>query len=209
MSNDPNMQSLISEKERRNEASTAVDAAAVEASCDTVDLAIRKARVTTLETARANAVETCNADSVIAVDAELLRARVAVEIAQAKSAATAARHSAAIASLRQVEVEVRKAAEAIVLDEMIDLAGALNASMDRAMEIGAELEALSMREGRPTAIGTGPSVPAAVTRALERLPTRNPLDIPVYELRGGGMQSDRWARRLEALTADSIDVIAA
>jgi hypothetical protein len=104
---------------------------------------------------------------------------------------------------KPAEAEVHKVAEAIVLDEMIELAGAFNASMDRAMEIGAGLEALSMREGRPTALGSAPPLP--VVRALEWLPKPNPLNVPLNILRGGG-SSDAWARRLSRLTsAESID----
>jgi hypothetical protein len=52
---------------------------------------------------------------------------------------------------------------------------------------------------------TLPPIPVEVTRALERMPRRNPYDIPVSELRFG-TSSDAWARRLEELTADDAPI---
>jgi hypothetical protein len=45
-----------------------------------------------------------------------------------------------------------------------------------------------------------PPVPAAVVAAHERLPKRNPYDIPVHELRNGAT-STAWAERFQELMA--------
>jgi hypothetical protein len=161
-------------KIRRTELTTAVAAATIRASCKGAALLVLREQSATLKQSRANAVASARSADVLRIGDEQMKVGISCEIAVGEDSSSRAELAAAVTALRDTEVEVRKAAEAIVLDEMIDLAGALNASMDRAMEIGAELEALNMREGRPTALGSAPPLPVAVVRALERLPKPNP-----------------------------------
>jgi hypothetical protein len=193
---------LEAAKIRRTEFTTSAAEAQIRADADAADMLACQTHVEQLEQVRSGAKAACKVDSVIAVDAELLRARVAVECAAGKATSTAAEHTNAVAELRDAETAVGECARRVIVSEMVDLAGEFTAALDAAEAIGRELEALSLRDGSPAAIGTGPTLPAAVARALERLPARNPLDVPIYELRGGGMRSDRWARRLAELMAD-------
>ena len=81
------------------------------------------------------------------------------------------------------------------------MAQKFEASFDAALALGRKLEELSLGDSRPGPIGAASILPAAVTRALARLPKLSPYDTPIPQLRGGRI-SDAWRSRLDALSAD-------
>jgi hypothetical protein len=142
---------------------------------------------------------------VIAVDAELLRASVVREIAAARSVSSTAKHAETVAALRDAETAVTQAARAVLTGEMVSLAAEFTAALDAALAIGRQLEEMTMGDQSPRALGFGPTWPAVVTAALDRMPKLHSLDTPLHILRNGGGSSDAWASRFKQLTADSID----
>ena len=91
---------------------------------------------------------------------------------------------------------------------MIALANAVNGALDHALGLGAQLEELSSQSSLDTPVNRPlHRLPAAVERALARLPRPHPLDRPIGVLRNG-MQRNGRADRLAQLVADGgmIDV---
>jgi hypothetical protein len=191
---------LSKSKTQRAEATTEAAEAEIGAAADAADLLTCQEHAATLTKKRAAAVAANKPNSVISIDGELLRARVAVEIAESKATASTAKHASAVAALRDAETAVTHAALAVIDAESITLAAKFTAALDHALALGAELGVLSERNLLHNV--SMPPVPVEVTRALERLPQRNPYDIPVYEMRGGGGNGDAWRRRLAQLVAD-------
>jgi hypothetical protein len=194
---------LAAAKIRRGEAVTALKVAAETVVRDDSKVAACKATVDALSETRAGAIAAAKPDAVIATDAELLRARVTLEIAVSRAAASTAKHAAAVAELREAEAAVTQAARRVVDAEMVELARTFSAALDAALALGERLRELSMRD-EPTALGSAPTLPATVTEALERMPQPNPYDTPMHVLRNG-QHSHAFAHRL----AELIDVSAA
>jgi hypothetical protein len=139
---------------------------------------------------------------VLACKSGLLRATVAFDIAKSRASASFTKHSVAIAELHGAEAGVAQAARVVLDTEMTELAHEFTAAFDHALALGAQLVALSARDHLCTPLNVSiPPMPAEVTRALERIPKRNPYDIPVSELRGTNGSSNAWAKRLEVLAA--------
>jgi hypothetical protein len=199
-------------KVRRAAATTALQVAAVSAAADLLDAQACEAQVRTLEGARAAAIASAKPAAAMKIDAALIAARITLEIAEAKSATSTATHAAAVAAVSAAKAVVAEAARKVIDCELIALADQVTASLDAALSLGAQLQSFSARDFLRTPLNAPlPSVPVEVTRVLERLPPqRNPLDIPVCELRGHGAQGDGWQKRFAELIADdapnSIDV---
>jgi hypothetical protein len=203
MSNDSNtVQALHAAKARRSQAAGELAEAEIRAAADAADLEVCRALVVTLETARAAAIVAAKPDAALAADTELLKARITFEIAAARASASTAKHAAAVAELHQAEAAVTQTARRVIDAEMIDLAGTFSATLDAALALGERLRELTLRD-EPTAWGSGPTLPAQVAAALERLPRQNPYDVPMSVLRNGEF-SHAFARRLSEL----IDVAA-
>jgi hypothetical protein len=197
---------LETAKSRRAQARTALQIAAVSASADLLDVKACEGHVATLEKRRSGAIASNKPDAVISIDGELLRARVAVEIAVSKSATSTARHASAVAALPDADSAVTQAAVAQIDLEQIERALKFTSALDAALKIGEQLQASSSRDHFRTPLNVPfPPVPIEVTRALERLPRKNPYDIPVNELRGGG-RSNAWELRLAELIADDVTI---
>jgi hypothetical protein len=191
----------IAANARRNDARTALAEATIRADADAADVLACEGHMTTLKRARATAIAAARPTAAIAVDAELLRASVVGEIAATRSVSSAAKHAEAVAALRAAEAAVAAAARAQIDSEMVELARQFEAQFDHAIETGEQLRELSTLDHKPIPLGARSTLPAAVTRALERLPKRNPLDTPIDQLRGAAVHSDRWSKRLAQLTA--------
>jgi hypothetical protein len=193
---------LEAAKIRRAESNTALKAASVTAAADAADLDVCEGHVADLIGRRAGAIASARPTDVLLIDGELLRARIVVEVAQAKSSASVAKHSAAVSALRQAEAEVGRCAQAQLDSELVELADAVNGALDHACAFGEQLEELCAQNALNTPLNR-PShpLPAAVTSALARLPRPHPLDTPIAVLRSG-MQSDARARRLAVLIGD-------
>ena len=190
---------LETAKSRRAQASTAVRVAAVSASADLLDAKACEGHVATLEKRRAGAVASNKPNSVISIDGELLRARVAVEIAASKSATSTVRHASAVAALHDAANAVTQAARAVIDSEMVALAVEFTAALDAALGIGEQLRELTLRD-HPTSIGAASNLPAVVEQALSRMPRPDPLNTPLHILRNGG-SSGALAKRLSDLAA--------
>jgi hypothetical protein len=129
----------------------------------------------------------------------LLKARVNVEVAQSKAAASARAHASATVELHDAEAAVGEAARAMVLGEMLGLAAEFTATFDSALEIGGRLQALAMRDHLRTPLNISvPNLPPEVEAALDRLPPPDQLNISVAELRNGNT-SRAWADRVAEL----------
>jgi hypothetical protein len=206
---------LAASKVRRCEARETASETAIHGAADAAELDVCRAHVTALEQRRSASVLACKPDEVLRTDSALLTARVAVEIAAAKASASAARHAAAVAVLRDADGEVSKAARAVIEGEMIELAIEVNAAFDHAMALGARLQAIAQRDPFRTPLHMlGQTLPAEVERALEKIPHPDLLRVPVHVLRAGGVvSSDDYESRLAVLMADNsgdpIDVDAA
>lgn len=193
---------LEATKLKRIEAITAVDEATIHASCDAADLEVCRAHVLTFERGRSNAVAACRVDDVITLDTELLRARITVEIAASKAAASTAIHANAVTELRQAEAAISDTAQAVLDDELIGLAGEFVQALDAAFALGEHLRVLSGSDAFHRPLNVAPvALPAEVTRALARLPLRDQLRVPVDVLRGAGEVSALRAKRLAELRA--------
>jgi hypothetical protein len=194
---------LATAKTHRAEACTALQVAAVSASADLLDVDACKAHVGTLEQARSAAIAANKPNAVIDIDGKLLRARIAVEIAVAKSTTSTAKHTAAVAADIAAKAAVTQAARAVIDNEMSDLANEFTADLDAALRLGARLRELSFRDNRAIWTGAASTLPAAVEHALKRLPPPDPLNTPVHVLRYGG-SSTAWADRMAELTPDDV-----
>jgi hypothetical protein len=196
------IRALSKAKTQRAEAASQLPEAAIHASADLLDVDVCVAHVAALEQARPAAIAANKPDAVIDIDGKLLRARIAVEIAVAKSSTSTAKHTAAVAADIAAKAAVTQAARAVIDSESIDMAAEFTTALDAAFRIGARLQALSLRDGRPTSMGAV-SMPAAVEQALKRLPPPDPLNTPVHILRGAA-SSTAWADRMAELTADDV-----
>jgi hypothetical protein len=174
----------------------------VRASCDAADLEVCRAHVHALEQSRSNAIAACRVDDVIAADAQLLTARITAEMATAKATASTKALTPATETSHAAEAGVAAAARAAISAKMIIMAREFMTALDRAMEIGEQLEALSLNNGLHTPINCAlPTIPAEVARALERLPRPHPLDVPLNLLRNPA-HCDAYAKLFAELTAD-------
>jgi hypothetical protein len=194
---------LKAAKKARAEATTAAAEAAMKASADAADGLACQDQVSILEQRRASAIASAKPDDALAIGDELLRARVAVEIATSQAAASATKHAEAVEALREVEADVTQAARAQFDAELIALADTFTAALDAALEVGEQLQTLAAPDhlNRPLNAAL-PTIPATVQAALKRLPKPNPLDVPLNILRGGnGGYSDTGANRLAQLIA--------
>jgi hypothetical protein len=194
-------QSLLTAKRRRSDASTAVADASIRAASAAAELKVCNAHVAELLERRAGCIAAAKPDDVIAVDAELLKARVAAEIARSRATASHAQHAAAVVELHAAETAVGEAARDVVLEEMVGLAAKFTAALDAALKIGAELQALAMRDHLRTPLNVSvPMLPHEVEDALARLPQPDQLNVPMHVLRNG-VDSRAWAERVAELTA--------
>ena len=192
---------LTAAKIRRADAGTAAAEAAIRAKADCADLEVCSAQVVKLAQRRVAAIAAAKPDRVVAVDGELLRAKVGAEIAEARAAKSAERRDAAVVALHDAEAGVAAAAQSALDAEPIALAGAFPAALDAALEIGAKLQSLSADDPLNRRIDTPPvTLPPKVIAALARMPTPNPYDVPISILRNGHAGSDARARRLRELT---------
>jgi hypothetical protein len=158
--------------------------------------------VQTLSQRREIAIACAQPDAVVAIDSELLRARVGLEIAASKAATSDANHASAWTALCNAKTEVERCARAVIDSKMISLAAKVTSALDDAVALGAQLQALSTTNFLNTPLNAAVrSVPVEVSRALERLPKRNPYDIPVNELRDGA-SGNAWQKLFAELTAD-------
>jgi hypothetical protein len=203
---------LETAKSHRAQASTAVPVAAVTAAAKAAAWDLSEAHVRKLKQRRIGAVAVAKPADVLAIDAELLRAQVEIEIAEAHAVASKSLYTEAVAALSAADAVVTQAARAQLDSEMIAMAAAFNDAFDAALKIGERLQAFSSRNHLNIPLNVSvPPVPPAVVAALERLPKPNPYNVPVSELRFGA-SSDAWARRFAELAADdepkSIDVAA-
>jgi hypothetical protein len=205
-----NHEALEAAKIRRGKAVAAVAEAEIHAAADAADLLTCQAHVSTLDKKRANGIAANKPNAVISIDGELLRARVAVEIAAVRGTGSTAKHAALTVAMAAARIEVERCARAVIDSEMLDLAAAFNAAFDAALKIGAQLQAFALRNFLNTPLNAAvPSVPVEVTQALSRLPPPDLLNTPINVLRNGS-GSDAWARRLADLIAgdEPIDVAA-
>jgi hypothetical protein len=204
------IRALSKSKMPRAEATTAEAASAIHASADLLDLEACKAHAGALEQARSAAIAANKPDTVIDIDGKWHRARVAVEIAAVRAAGSTAKHAECIVATAAARIEVERCARAVIDSKMISLAAKITSELDDAVALGAQLQALSTTNFLNTPLNAAVrSVPVEVTRALERLPKRNPYDIPVNELRDGASGA-AWQKLFAELTADDepIDVAA-
>ena len=180
----PDLLTLAMAKVWRREATEAVKATEISASCASEELKVCSAEVATLEEARRGFVAAARIDDVIATEERLLKARIAVEVQASKAASLTARHVAAVAELHDSVVAVDAAGSLSIDGYMVELAHEIVRVLDAVLlPLGEELRELSMRDGQPTALGAKSTLPPEVARALERLPKRNQLNIPINELR--------------------------
>ena len=204
------LSALETVKAHRGEASMLVSEAMIHAAADAADVEVCKSHIATLEQQRVAAVVACKPDDVIAIDGELLRARIAVEIATARAAASTKDHGAAVTALRDATAAVETAAHAVLISEMLELAESVTSALDRVLDLGSQLRALASMSAltvRPHA--SIPSIPREITQVLERLPQPDPLRTPLHLLRAGGVVSNAWADRMAVLTADNFSIDAA
>jgi hypothetical protein len=117
---------------------------------------------------------------------------------------------AQVSSLALPESGVAQAARTMIDVEMVDIANEFNEACDRAMAIGAQLQALSQRNLLHVPVNEAMrTLPKPVELALERMPKPDPFNTPVHILRYG-VSSDAWKCRLDALIGDApIDLRAA
>ena len=178
------------------------------ASAGALHLKVCKAYISTLNKNRANAIATNKPNAVIDIDGKFPRARVAVEIAAAKWETLSAEHTAAVTALESAKAEVDQCARAQRKLERIALAEKVIAASDTLLALGAQLQDFSPHNFLTTPLNVSEEVPVEVTRALERLPKPNQLDIPLNVLRSGGVQGGdgSWEKRFAELTADNVTI---
>jgi hypothetical protein len=191
---------LSKSKTQRAAATTAAAEAEIRTAADAADVLTCEAHAATLTKKRAAAVAANRPNSVISIDGELLRARVAVEIAESKATASTAKHASAVAAEIAAKSEVERCARAVIDLEMVDLAHEFTAAFDHALALGSQLKELSNRNflNTPLSVAVSP-VPDEVTEALSKLPPLDPYNTPIDILRNGGTSSSAWARRLADL----------
>jgi hypothetical protein len=194
-------EALADAKAQRAQATTAEATQQTLAAADAMDLERCSVAVLTEAQARADAVAMAKPAAVIEADARLLHAKIAAEIATSKAAASAAQHAAAVVELHDASAAVGEAARAVVLKEMLGLAAKFTAAFDAALKIGADLQALAMRDHLRTPLNISvPMLPPEVEAALDRLPLPDQLNVSVAELRNGNT-SRAWFERVAELTA--------
>jgi hypothetical protein len=189
---------LAAAKTHRAEASTALQVAAISASTDLLDVDVCKSHVAAVEQARAAAITAAKPAAAMKADSALLSARISLEIAEARAKASTDKHTAAVAADIAAKAGVTQAARVQIDAEMIDLAAEFSQALDAAFKIGERLQALSLRDNRPTSVGAVSTLPKPVEQALERMPKSDPLHVPVNILRYGA-SSTAWADRYGAL----------
>jgi hypothetical protein len=200
---------LRGEKALRAAIKTALKAMCISEECAAADLLACKTFVATLDKKRANGIAANKPNDVIDIDGKAIRARVAVEIAAAKWETLTVERADLVRELDRAKTAVDEAAKAVIVDRMIGVAAKIESVLDDVLApLVAQLQALSSGNflNTPLSVARSP-VPVEVTRVLERLPKRNPYDIPVNELRTGA-SSDAWQKLFAELTADDepIDV---
>ena len=191
---------LAAAKIRRAEATTALDALKIKADANAAELVACCDQVGMLEKRRAAAIASAKPAAVIAVDGELLRAKVGAQIAAARAAKGAEKLAAATAELGEAEKAVTAAAHAHIEAAMIELANTCNESYEAWLATCEQLAALADDDPLNRRIGTPERVlPPQVQTALERMPRPDPFHTPVPLLRGNGAHHNEFAQRLAEL----------
>jgi hypothetical protein len=191
---------LAGAKIRRSEAAAALKVAAESVAHHNGEVAASKAHVAELGETRAGYIAAAKPVAVLAIDERLLKGHIGVEVAQARAAANAAKHSAAVAELQAADTAVAGAARAVVLAEMTALAVEVSRALDHALALGAKLVNLSMRDHLRTPLNVSvPMLPQVVEDTLARLPQPDQLNVPMHILRNG-VDSRAWSQRVAELT---------
>lgn len=157
--------------------------------------------IATLEHERGTQVAAACIDDVVSIDALLLKAKVALEIELSRAAAAKHEHAVAASAHRKAVADVKQAGIAVLYDEMIWRSREIQSMLDRVIDSGEILKSLAACDGLNIRISDSlPRVPPGVLAVIERIPQKNPLDMPISFMRGG-VQSDAWSQRLQALIA--------
>jgi hypothetical protein len=191
-----------SAKALRADKRTAADEAQVSLAQERAALTVCQQHGRELGERRASAIAACKADAVIAIDAELLKANIATEIAASRVVTSVGHHAQALDELRQAEAAVVAIANEIRMAEVVAMAERCERARDEELRLCLALVTFIGSEinrpiNQPLRV-----MPEIVVRVLSRVPVVDGLHQTVGELRGVFGGTDAWDRRLQELVAD-------
>jgi hypothetical protein len=175
--------------------------AAIRASADAADVLVCEKLVQTLAEKRAAAIKAAKPAAAMKAESALMAARITLEIAVAKAAASTSKHAAAVDMVKAARVAKAQRAVAVIDSEMVAMAAEFSLALDAALQIGERLQFLASRNLLNVPVNVSmPPVPPSVVEALKRMPPLDRFNTPINLFRNG-TSSTAWAARFAELTA--------